>query len=384
MIRIESKDNCCGCTACEAVCPKDAITMVPDSLGFKYPKVDLGKCIDCDLCVKVCQFKIDYDRSDNLLNSLSYGVRHKKIEEVATSRSGAAFVALSDKILEKNGVVYGVILDSAFIVRHIRACNKLERDRMKGSKYVQSDLEGIFRQVKNDLMAGFNVLFSGTPCQIAGLKSYIGKKIEENLYTVDIVCHGVPSPYVWKDYLLWLKEKWNCEISKVDFRDKSFGWFAHKESYLTNKGKKYCNSFTRAFNKHLIIRDSCEICPYTNTHHPADITLADFWGWQRNDAEWNKDDMGLSLVLVNSVKGKQLFEAASECIEKKQYPLENCMQNQMRQPIKLNIRCKEFQDDYKKHGFEYSMKKFRCIGFSYNLYILCSYIKSKLRIALGK
>ena len=238
MIQIKEKSNCCGCTACASICPKDAITMEPDALGFKYPKVDMDKCVDCGLCEKVCAFNDNYDTSLNLPEPSAYAARHKNMQEVETSRSGAAFIAISDYILEQGGVVYGVGYTDHFRVVHKRATTKEERDEFKGSKYVQSDLTGIFRQVKKDLKKGLIVLFSGTPCQTSGLASYVGNKLRENLFLVDIVCHGVPGPYLWRDYILYLERKHGDKISWVDFRDKQkYGWKAHHETFKFTKGR---------------------------------------------------------------------------------------------------------------------------------------------------
>ncbi len=232
MIKITNPADCCGCTACASICAHDAITMQPDKLGFLYPKVDITKCVECGLCEKVCAFNDNYDKSLNVEKPQAYAVRHKSMDEIATSRSGAAFIAISDYFLERGGVVYGVGFKDHFRVVHKRATTKAERDEFKGSKYVQSDLTGIFRQVRKDLKDGLLVCFSGTPCQTAGLNSYVGKKLRENLFLVDIVCHGVPSPLVWEDYLNYLENKYGSDISYVNFRDKSkFGWIAHKETF---------------------------------------------------------------------------------------------------------------------------------------------------------
>lgn len=240
MITIKNPADCCGCTACASVCAHDAITMKPDALGFLYPEVDEDKCTDCGLCEKVCAFHDNYDKSLNLPQPDAYAARYKDMKEVETSRSGAAFIAISDYIIEQGGIVYGVGYTDHFRVVHKRATTKEERDEFKGSKYVQSDLTGIFRQVKEDLKSGKTVLFSGTPCQTAGLHSYVGKKLRENLVLVDIVCHGVPSPYVWRDYLAYLEKKHNSEIYYVNFRDKDmFGWKAHRETFkFVNRGVK--------------------------------------------------------------------------------------------------------------------------------------------------
>lgn len=240
MIEIKDKADCSGCTACASICAHDAITMQPDALGFLYPVVDEAKCVDCGLCERVCAFNDHYDTTLNLPQPNAYAARHKDMHEVETSRSGAAFIAISDYVLERGGVVYGAGYADHFRVVHKRATCIGERDEFKGSKYVQSDMRGVFRQVKKDLKEGLTVLFSGTPCQTAGLNSYIGKKLRDRLILVDIVCHGVPGPYLWRDYLAYLEKKQGSQICWVNFRDKQeYGWKAHKETFkFVNNGVK--------------------------------------------------------------------------------------------------------------------------------------------------
>ena len=181
MIKVEKKAECCGCTACASICPARAISMQPDALGFLYPVADADKCIDCGLCDKVCAFNDGYSKECNLEQPLAFAVRHKDIGEVERSRSGAVFVALSDYILECGGVVYGAAFTDDFSVVHKRATTKEQRDEFRGSKYVQSNLDGLLLQVKADLKNGIKVLFSGTPCQTAALNSFVGKGLRENL-----------------------------------------------------------------------------------------------------------------------------------------------------------------------------------------------------------
>lgn len=236
---IKDKSDCCGCTACASICAHDAITMKPDGMGFLYPEVDKDKCTECGLCEKVCAFNAEYDRSLNLPEPEVYGARHRDMNEVMRSRSGAAFVAISDYVLENGGVVYGAGYTDHFRVVHKRATTKSERDEFRGSKYVQSDLTGVFRQIREDLKRGMTVLFSGTPCQTSGLSSYVGKKLRENLVLVDIVCHGVPGPYIWRDYLAYIEKKQGDTVEVVNFRDKErYGWRAHKESFKFQGGRK--------------------------------------------------------------------------------------------------------------------------------------------------
>lgn len=368
MIQIKDKADCCGCTACASICPKDAINMEPDTLGFKYPKVDLDKCIDCGLCEKVCAFNDHYDTSLNLPQPDAYAARHKNMKEVETSRSGAAFIAISDYILENGGVVYGAGYTDHFRVVHKRATTKEERDEFKGSKYVQSDLGHVFRQVKKDLKEGLTVLFSGTPCQTAGLNSYIGKKLREHLILIDIVCHGVPGPYLWRDYLAYLEKKQGDRICWVNFRDKQkYGWAAHHETFKFVKGGGNKMSFTYLFYQHIMFRHSCGKCPYANTKRPSDITIADFWGWEKTDPNINADNKGVSLILVNTKKGQEIFEAVKDCMTVIPAKLEDYLQPNLQHPTIIHPKRMEFERDYQQKGFEYVRKKYYKKGFKFQL-----------------
>ncbi len=360
MISITNPANCCGCTACASICVHNAIIMKPDALGFLYPKVDESKCVECGLCEKVCQFCDNYDRSYNLKEPIAYAARHKDIDEVMRSRSGAAFVAISDYILEQGGVVYGAGYKDHFRVAHNRAVTKKERDEFRGSKYVQSDMSGIFCQVKEDLKKGIIVLFSGTPCQTAGLNSYIGKKLRENLILVDIVCHGVPAPFVWRDYINFLEKKKNSEIVVVNFRDKElFGWKDHKESYKYENGDvESLVYFTDLFYKHIMLRHSCEVCHFTNLQRPSDMTLADFWGWERNVPTMNEDNKGLSLILLNSEKGKRIFNSTKDRMNINEVDVNNCIQTRMQFPTSIHSLRNQFEKDYSNRGFSYIYKKY--------------------------
>lgn len=367
MIKIKNPADCCGCTACASICTHDAITMKPDALGFLYPEVNNSKCIDCGLCEKVCAFNDHYDTSLNLEKPLAYAARHKDINEVETSRSGAAFIAISDYILEKGGVVYGVGYTDHFRVVHKRATTKEERNEFKGSKYVQSDMNTVFRNVKKDLQDGLSVMFSGTPCQTSGLNSYVGKRLRENLYLVDIVCHGVPSPYIWRDYIAHLEKKQGAPIVWVNFRDKQkYGWVAHHETFKF-KGKKNKKSFKFLFYNHIMFRKSCGNCHFANTKRPSDITIADFWGWEKIDTNFNKDNKGCSLVLLNTEKGYKLFEVVKDRMTTISANLEDCLQPNLQYPTTIHPKQIDFEKDYKCYGFDYVLKKYSNKGFKYNL-----------------
>ena len=368
MLKLQDRRNCCGCTACASICVHNAISMKVDSMGFQYPFVDTSKCVDCGLCDNICAFNPDYDKSLNLPEPLAYGVRHKDLNEVATSRSGAAFIAISDWVLENGGVVYGAGYTNHFRVVHKRATTKEERNEFKGSKYVQSDLNTIFYRVKDDLKSGCKVLFSGTPCQVAGLSSFVGKKLRKNLYLVDIVCHGVPAPNIWRDYLDYVEKKYNDTAIAVDFRDKTkFGWNDHRESVTFHNRKIYSYSFTYLYSAQLISRPSCESCYYTNLQRPSDITLADFWGWERVDSQINKDDKGLSLLFCNTHKGVEIFNLVLKDVVYFPVQLKDCMQPNLQFRIKLNKLYTDFEKEYIKYGFLYVAKKYGNIGIKYRI-----------------
>lgn len=369
MIQITNKADCCGCTACTSVCAHHAINMEPDAMGFLYPKVDTDKCTECGLCEKVCAFNPNYDRSLNLPEPQIYAARHKDMHEIETSRSGAAFIAISDYVLEQEGVVYGAGYTDHFRVVHKRATNKEERNEFKGSKYVQSDLRDIFPQVKADLKQGLTVLFSGTPCQTAGLASYIGKRLREKLILVDIVCHGVPAPYIWRDYLAYLEKKYKQPIVEVNFRDKSrIGWNGHIESFIFQDGsKKEFNTYTYLFYRHIMLRPSCSKCHYTNFNRPSDFTLADYWGWEKLSPYFNKDNKGCSLLLINSEKGLEIFEKRKEELDYLATTQELCIQPNLQHPSKFNIQWIEFEKLYKKQGFAAVAKRYGSLGWRYIL-----------------
>jgi coenzyme F420-reducing hydrogenase beta subunit len=369
MIQITNKADCCGCTACASVCAHHAISMEPDAMGFLYPKIDTDKCTECGLCEKVCAFNPNYDKSLNLSEPQIYAARHKDIHEIETSRSGAAFIAISDYVLEQGGVVYGAGYAEHFRVVHKRATNKEERNEFKGSKYVQSNLRDIFPQVKADLKQGLIVLFSGTPCQTAGLASYIGKRLREKLILVDIVCHGVPAPYIWRDYLTYLEKKYKQPIVEVNFRDKSrVGWNEHIESFVFQDGsKKEFNTYTYLFYRHIMLRPSCSKCHYTNFKRPSDFTLADYWGWEKLSPDFNKDNKGCSLLLINSEKGLEIFEKRKEELNYLSTTQELCIQPNLQQPSKFDTQWIEFEKLYKKQGFAAVAKRYGSLGWRYIL-----------------
>ena len=378
---IKHPSDCCGCTACASICAHDAITMKPDTMGFLYPIVNVEKCVDCGLCEKVCAFNDHYDTSLNLPQPNAYAARHNNIHEIETSRSGAVFVAVSDFILEQGGVVYGAGYSDHFRVVHKRATTKEERNEFKGSKYVQSDLNNVFRQIKNDLKQGLLVLFSGTPCQVAGLNAYIGNKLRSNLVLIDIICHGVPGPNLWHDYLSYIENKVKDKICYVNFRDKQkFGWNAHKETFEFVNGKRDNKwSFAHQFYQSILFRLSCSKCHYCNLRRPSDITIGDFWGWQNVVPDFNKDDRGVSLVLTNTAKGCEIFYRIKDRLTSIPVRLKDCLQPNLQHPSPLHPKRLAFELAYKQKGFAYAMRKYGNWNWEYKMKRIMKRIARRLQ-----
>ena len=221
------KEDCCGCTSCESICPAKAIKMEADKEGFLYPEIDKKLCIDCGLCKESCAFQKGYDKSRNLEEPNVYGVKHLNNDIRMESRSGGMFTALSDFVISVGGVVYGVGYTNHLYVCHKKAINKSQRDEFRGSKYVQSDLNEIFIDIANELIEDNIVMFTGTPCQTAGLRRFLEKKFisDEKLLLCDVVCHGTPSPKLFKDYIDYLESKHKAKVTDFEFRNKKlFGW----------------------------------------------------------------------------------------------------------------------------------------------------------------
>lgn len=316
MIEIQEKSNCCGCHACFSKCPKNAIEMIEDAKGFKYPKIDKEKCINCGLCDKVCPIL----NNKIITNSpKAYACINMNEQIRMQSTSGGIFTLLAETIIKNNGVVFGASFNEEFLVTHEYAEKIEDLYKFRGSKYLQSSINDTYKKAKEFLDADRYVLFTGTPCQIEGLIKYLGKDYSK-LYLQDIICHGVPSPKVWKKYIEYKEKQYDSSVNKMNFRDKSAeGWnkyhfkmdFKNNNSYNIIHGN---DSYMKAFLSHLALRESCTSCKFKKENRLSDITLADFWGINNIKPEMN-DEKGTSLVIVNSEKGKELFELIKENIK---------------------------------------------------------------------
>ena len=310
MIRLNEKKDCCGCSACVSVCPKSCIAMQEDDEGFLYPVLDINACIDCDLCQKVCPV---INQADNRMPLKTYAAKNQNEAIREQSSSGGIFTLLAEQTIAQGGMVFGAEFDKKWEVRHVAAKSQAELAAFRGSKYLQSRIENTYSQAETLLKEGKEVLFSGTPCQIAGLKGYLRKEYK-NLLTVDFVCHGVPSPAVWREYLKCIlkeKKKTVGDISEICFRNKESGW---KNYSITISPSGIANQlfsknlFMRGFLHDLYLRPSCYDCPAKKFKSGSDITLGDYWGIQQILPLFD-DDKGVSLIMTNTHKGETVWQS---------------------------------------------------------------------------
>lgn len=302
---ITHPNKCTGCMACFNACPHEAIEIITNKEGFKFPKINGEKCVHCSICKKICPhnryYKNEYKEPE------CYAVYNLNEEDRKQSSSGGIVTSIAKEILKDNGITYGVALED-LKANHIRIDSKKDLNKIKGSKYIQSNINLIFRDVKRDLNDKKQVLFIGTPCQIEGLKSYL-KQRYENLICISIMCHGVPSPEIFRKYI---EEKADLTIKNVNFRNKKTGWHKYSVEYEYEDGAKELVPFTKdtymnGYLKNLFLRESCYDCQMRfNTKNSADLIIGDFWGIE-NLLPNMDDDKGVSALILNSNKGKEIF-----------------------------------------------------------------------------
>lgn len=315
----ENKTECCGCGACQAICPKNAIEMVEDEYGFIYSRIDESKCVNCNLCKKTCAYMNPRKMNDE---KKVYASVSKNDENLKRSASGGVFYELANSIISDGGVVYGCSMEyknDKLTPKHIRVNNQENLKKLQGSKYVQSECGNIYKLVKADLINGKKVLFSGTPCQIEGVKSFLQYKEYENLFLVDIICHGVPSRKMFQDYIENFEIENNCKVKEFYFRDKDKGWGLFFKVVYEKNGKKektvkpsYESSFYQLFLDSSIYRENCYKCPYATENRNSDLTIGDFWGIGQEHPDVDIDSKrGISCIIANSNKGKKIIEKYS-------------------------------------------------------------------------
>ena len=354
MIQITDKKDCSGCGACANICPKNCIRMERDEMGFAYPTVDTDVCINCGRCETVCP--ILNPAKENSPRAV-LGAKNRDESVRSTSSSGGTFFELAKATISRGGIVYGCALDENLVARHIGVEAVDGLSALKGSKYVQSDVGTTYREAKKQLIEGREVLYSGTPCQIAGLKNYLGKEYD-NLLLVDVLCHGVPSPGVFEDYLGYLADKFGSKPVSVNFRNKEKSW---KRLYFEVKfenGKRYftfCgyDRYMSMFLNNISLRPSCYDCHFTTVNRQGDITLGDFWGIGRKYPE-RDDDKGISLIIVNTEKGEKAYGEIAERMDAFDSDIDTAKAGQLilYASVKKHTRYDEFFRLYEEKGIK--------------------------------
>lgn len=295
----------------------------------------------------------------------AYAVKHNGDVRMNSS-SGGVFTALSDIILQNRGKIYGADFDKDMHLRHTCADTPEKRDRMRGTKYIQSDISGVHKQIKTDLENDLQVLFVGTPCQVNAVKNYIGEN--ENLYTADLICHGVPSPKLWEKYIKFIEEKYNKKAQYFSFRNKDIAWRKYSGRVTFSDGTvientKLLNAYCELFQYDLALRKSCENCPFASISRVGDITLGDFWGIE-NVLPKIDDNKGVSAVLVNTQKGEQLFDLAKNRLEIYEVTTQQIAARQpnLSHPSKRSTKAEAFENDLNTLPFGKVLKKYTNVG----------------------
>ena len=351
-------EKCTGCAACANICAVGAITMVRDKEGFLVPRVDKEKCVGCGRCTAVCPALCEAEESRRV--PAVFAAWNKDDTVRRDSTSGGVFSLIADFVIESGGVVFGAAMDSRMHVKHVACWDKKELWRLRGAKYVQSEIGGAYQEVQKALKSR-QVLFVGTPCQVDGLYRFLGER-PENLITCDLVCHGVPSPGVWEDMAALLQRKRGRALHMVRFRNKVTGW---KNSHLTllyedgtaDSAPLMQTEYGRAFGKAMFLRQSCHTCRYANLNRPADFTLGDFWGMAEDDLP-KEQRKGVSLLLVNTEKGSHLFGQLPIAKERRTVEEAVAGNPRLHSPLPLGAERSAFFAAYALLPFEEVRKRF--------------------------
>lgn len=361
MINILKKTQCNGCHACTNICPKDCILMKIDNEGFLYPKVDMNKCIDCSLCENVCPIINEPEKGNYGVKGYACTSKNEEIKK--NSSSGGIFSLLIEDIIGESGVVFGASFDKDFNLRHTYSETLEDCGQFRGSKYVQSKIGDTYKIARMFLNQGRMVLFSGTQCQIKGLNLFLRKEYK-NLITCEIVCHGVPSPKVFRFYKDKLIKKYKSNISEVRFRDKTLGW--NKFSFMAkfDNGEVYSkplneDMYMKGFLNNLYLRPSCYECTSKNYTSNSDLTLADYWGGENIHSEF-KDDKGTSLVIVNTSKGEDIFKKIKNNMDILETDLEYATKHNpcIVRPVHYNQKREAFFNEVNEENIEKIINKY--------------------------
>ncbi|WP_315112829.1 Coenzyme F420 hydrogenase/dehydrogenase, beta subunit C-terminal domain [Clostridium intestinale] len=319
MIDKISKKDCTGCYGCQSVCPVNAISMDKDNEGFAYPIINYDKCTKCNLCEIKCPLVNKFNKIDRFSEPIVYAAWNKDKEIRLDSTSGGIFSELANHTFENSGFVSGAIFSDDWNVEHIITNEKDLLKDLRSSKYVQSSIEGIYISIKKILREGKKVFFCGTPCHVAALYNVVGNS--ENLVTCDFICRGVNSPKAFLKYLEWLEKKYDSKVTYVKFKNKKYGWHNFSTKIKFENGKiynkdRYTDKYMRGYLEgNCYMRPSCHDCKFKSIPSMADITLADFWGIENINPKLDNNH-GTSLVMINSEKGKKLFESLDKLFYK--------------------------------------------------------------------
>lgn len=353
--------QCCGCETCKNVCPNEAIAMNEDNKGFNNPIIDEKKCLNCDLCVNKCPLNGIKKCSPF---QILYAVKNKNIDTRMKSSSGGVFNALAKSIIEDGGNVFGVIYDKDLNAVHYGTNDINELDKFYGSKYVQSNIGSSYKKIKELLQNNKAVLFVGTPCQVFGLIKFLNKEYE-NLITCDFVCHGVPSQKVFNDYKKTIEEKYKSKITSINFRYKNNRDISNIKLQFEN-GKEYIkhnsmDSYYKLFLNNYIIREYCFSCRFSNLNRVSDITIGDFWNIEKHFEKFD-DHKGVSLCLINSNKGKSIFEKSIDNFDFKLTSVEKGLQHNLTSPTEKVKDYEDFWNYYNINGYNKAAKKYAPIS----------------------
>lgn len=301
---------CSGCHACISICPQNCIRMSADGEGFLYPEIDKARCAHCGLCGKICP-SVSVSTNETATQPSAYAAYNLDEDILEKSSSGGIFTLIAEQVLDLQGVVFGACFDETFRIVHGFTESKDELGKFRGSKYAQSDIGSSYGQAKTFLDRGRLVLFTGTPCQIGGFKAFLGGD-RDNLLTQDLICHGAPSPDVWRRYVAFREKCAQSSTRKISFRQKNFGWKRYSVSFSFENETEYLrvhreDLYMKLFLRDICLRPSCYRCSFKTLHRQSDITLADFWGIEAVLPEMY-NEKGVSLIITNSRKGEDLFD----------------------------------------------------------------------------